>query len=97
MVWRGCVQSRGSSGSGWPSPPPAAPPSFTSQNQARKSLSDQEGVGDPSLIAPALRLVSCSQGPNCRHFPSEVSGHFQKQFQENMQLLLPILLFLPQG
>lgn len=39
---------------------------------------------------PLLRLASCSQGPNCRHLPSEVSGHLQKQFQEAVQLLLPI-------
>lgn len=41
------------------------------------------GGGDQSLHAQALGLISCSQGPNCRHFPREVSGHFQKRFQEN--------------
>lgn len=53
--------------------------------------------GDLRQIAPALRLGSGSQGPNCRHSPSEVSGHFQKQFQEKMQLLLPILFFFSQS
>lgn len=53
--------------------------------------------GALSLVAPALHLISCSQGPNCRHFPSEVSGRFQKQFQEKMQLLLASLLFFSQG
>lgn len=57
----------------------------------------REGGGYQSLTAPALSLISCSQGPNCRHFPSEVSGHFQKQFQENIQLLLAILLSFPRA
>lgn len=79
-------------------PPQQLPSSSTSQNQAEEILSGQEGVGgDQSLTSPALRLISCSQGPNCRHISREVPGHFQKQFQENVQLLLSTLLFTSWG
>lgn len=61
-------------------PPQQLPSSSTSQNQVEEILSGQEGVGgDQSLTSPALRLISCSQGPNCRHISREVPGHFQKE------------------